>query len=123
MNAAPPHDVTVATATIAPSTAIAPTTTPAVSAAPTVTIPRAYAKEETAAKPSRSVIAIRRTGIGIVRVVTPIASRGTVVHGSGNHCWANSDTNSHLSLCCRSRPSRADNPSRTRGLRQGRDRR
>jgi hypothetical protein len=89
--------VAVSTATVAEAATVAPAMTPAPA------IPGAYAEEDAAAKPPWAVITIGRASIRVVGVITPFASRGTVVHGSVDHCRANSDTNSHLGLCCRCR--------------------
>jgi hypothetical protein len=61
------------------------------SAAPAPAIPRAYAKKHPVHEPIRSVKAVGRAGIGIVRVVAPLADRGTVFHGSGNKRRTNSN--------------------------------
>jgi hypothetical protein len=69
----------------------------------TPVIPWAYTDEQTAVEPLRAVIAVRRAGIGVVRVIAPLASRRTVVHGRGNDFGSNANPDSLLSICCRCR--------------------
>jgi hypothetical protein len=82
----------VATATaVAAATAVA-TATPAAVAA----VPRPCADEDAAIKPIRPVVAIRGARIRIVAVVAPIAGRGVVHHGCGNHCGTNAHSHPDL---------------------------
>ena len=69
-------------------------------------VPRADADEEPAIEPAGSVIAVGCAGIGVVRVITPIAGRRTIGIRGVNDCGADSDTDSHLGVCrCRERQS------------------
>lgn len=74
-------------------------------AAPTVpapTVPRADADEEAAYEPVRSVITVRRASVGVVRVVAPVADRGTINVRGVTDRRADSDADSDLGICrCR----------------------
>ena len=63
---------------------------------PATVVPRAGADENSAVEPLRPVIAIWGACIGVIRVIAPLADRGTVDHGSGHDCGT--DPNSHLNL-------------------------
>jgi hypothetical protein len=66
--------VTVAAATVAIATAIAV----AISAA-TPVVPRSDADKEAAREPARSVIAVGCASVGVIGVIAPRASRGTII--------------------------------------------
>ena len=80
----------------APAVTVAATTVAAASPA----VPRANADEEAAVKPLRTVIAVGSAGIRVIRVVAPLAYRGTVIHRRGNHRGA--DSNSLIGAYCSS---------------------
>jgi hypothetical protein len=89
----------VTAATISVSTAIAVSVTaPAMTPAPS--IPRADAKKDAAVKPVRTVIAVGGAGIRVIRVVAPLAIRGTVIAViSGiHHRWADAHTYPDLGI-------------------------
>jgi len=93
----------VSTAPVSVAAAIA-VAAPAVSKAPSV--PRADTDEEAAVKPLRPVVSVGRAGVGVVRVVAPIADGRTVGIRGFSDRRANSDTHSHLGVCrCRERQS------------------
>jgi len=89
----------VATASVAVSAATPAAATPTVAATPAPAVPRPDADEDAVVEPSRPVKAVGGAGIGVVRVVAPIANRGTVFIRSGNDRGADSHTHIHLGRC------------------------
>ena len=67
--------------------------------APAAVEPRTCADEEAAVEPLRPVKAVRGAGVRVVRVIAPIANRGTV--DLGGHCdrGANANPYSYLGIC------------------------
>ena len=74
-------------------------TVPAIPMPPAPAVPRADADEEAAAEPLRSVIAIRGAGVGVIRVVAPIANRGAVNVGGGNDRGTDAHSHRYLGIC------------------------
>jgi hypothetical protein len=74
-------------------------TVPAIPMPPSPAVPRAYADEEAAAEPLRPVIAIGSAGVGVIRVVAPIANRGAVNVGGGNDRGTDAHSHSYLGIC------------------------
>jgi hypothetical protein len=71
------------------------TATPAM--APSV--PRTGADEHAAVEPVGSVVPIRRATVRVVRVIAPLANRGTVSVRRLNNCGAHANPHRHLSVC------------------------
>jgi len=71
-------DTTVAAAAIVSTTAIVSTATPVPTAAPVAAIPRASADKEATYEPARSVIAVRRASVGIIRIVAVGTDRSRI---------------------------------------------
>ena len=65
---------------------------------PVPPVPRPGADEEAADEPARSVVAIGRTTIWIVRIVAPRAVRRTVIHRSRNNRRTDTDTHCNLGI-------------------------
>jgi hypothetical protein len=70
---------------------------------PTPTVPGPDAEEDAAAKPRRPVVAVRRASIRIVRVVSPLTSRGTIDDRSGNDRGADSNPDHNPCMSSRQR--------------------
>jgi len=84
-------------AAVAVSAAITPSAAvPAVAPAPA--IPGTSANEDAADKPVRAVIAIRRTGIGIIGIVAPLANWRPVLDRSRDNVRSNPYANSDLGV-------------------------
>jgi hypothetical protein len=66
---------------------------------PAPAVPRSDANERAAVEPLRTVIAIRRAGVGVIIVVAPITDRGAVGIRGVSDCGANANTLIHLSVC------------------------
>jgi len=80
----------------------------AVAVTPAPAVPRSDANERAAVEPLRTVIAIRRAGVGVIIVVAPITDRGAVGIRGVSDCGANANTLIHLSVCrYRERQSRS----------------
>lgn len=90
--------VTAAIAVPAAITVAAPTAAIAPSTAPTAVIPGAGPDKDAPVEPVRSVVAVRRTGIRIVRIVAPVTDRGTVSIGSRNYIRPDTDSNRDLGV-------------------------
>jgi hypothetical protein len=87
--------------TAAIAISVAATITVAVAAAAIApVIPGARTDKDAAREPARPVIAIRRAGIRIIRIVAPIAGRRTVSIGRGNHSRTHSNTDRNLGMSC-----------------------
>jgi hypothetical protein len=65
---------------------------------PAPSIPGTCADKDAACKPCRTVIAVRSAGVGVIRVVAPIAHGRTVIYRSRNHCRPNSNSHRDLSI-------------------------
>jgi hypothetical protein len=86
--------VAISAATIAVATA-----TVAVSAtAPAPSVPGSGTDKEAAREPTRSVIAVRRASVGVVRVIAPFAIRGAVIGGI-TYCGTDADSHRYLGIC------------------------
>jgi hypothetical protein len=99
---------------IAAASAVSVSATPAVSAAvaeaaaqviagvsvEAPVVPRADADKEAAVEPVRTVIAVGGAGIGVIRVIAPLAIRGTVICiiSGSNHCRPDADAYSDLGV-------------------------
>lgn len=90
--------ISVSAATISVSAAIA-----APSVAITPTAPWAYAKKHAAVEPIGSVEAVRSAGIRVVGVIAPLTCRGTIGYWGDSNFGADTNPDSHLGVCCRSR--------------------
>jgi hypothetical protein len=55
----------------------------AISVSGAIVVPGSDADEQAAVEPVRAVIAVRRASIGVIRVIAPLAIRGTVIGGIG----------------------------------------
>jgi hypothetical protein len=92
------------------STAIAVAATITVAAiapaATTPAVPRPGTDEEPAGEPARPVIAIGRAGVWGIRIIAPIANRGTIGIGRVDDRRTDANSNPNLSVCRRSESQR-----------------
>lgn len=65
------------------------------------TVPRANADEEAAGEPVRTVIAIRRASVWIIRVVAPLAVRRAIIARRIHNGRTNTHANRDLGIRCR----------------------
>jgi hypothetical protein len=85
-----------ATISVAP---VAPTaTTPAV--------PGSRTDEEPACEPARPVVAVRSARVRVIRIIAPIANRGTIGIGRVDHRRTDANTDCNLSICRRGESQR-----------------
>jgi hypothetical protein len=92
--------ISISDVAVSASIAVAITASPT-AATPTPVIPGAHADEQTAGEPFRPVVAIRRTGIRVIVVITPVADWGAISDGCGHDFRADAYSNGDLGIGCR----------------------
>jgi hypothetical protein len=94
----------IAIAAVAAAITVAAPISPATvtpTAAPAPVVPGSGANEEAAGEPARTVIAVGSARIRVIRIVAPIASRGTIGIGRVHHRRTDANTDCDLSICRR----------------------
>jgi hypothetical protein len=108
MNATTIACASTESAAIAIAATIAVAIAATIPVAPTAVIPRASANEEATDEPARTVIAVGSAAIRCVRIIAPIADRGTI--GIGRVDYRRTDAHPHCHLgICRGRESKRQN--------------
>jgi hypothetical protein len=94
--------ITIA-ATIAVAAAVSISATESIATAESIApvIPRASADKEAADEPARTVIAVGSAGVRCIRIITPIADRGTIGIGRVDHIRTDANPYPDLSVCRR----------------------